>query len=62
MSEEEYQKWVESVIQRTLARKTCRDILDNPGERIAQYHYPATLEDQLTREDLQLLADMKIGL
>jgi hypothetical protein len=62
MSEEEYQKWVEAVLQRTLARKTCRDILDTPSERIVQEYYPATLEEQLTREDLQLLVDMKIGL
>jgi hypothetical protein len=62
MSEEEYQKWVESVIQRTLARRTCRDILDVPSERIVQQHYPATLEEQMTEEDLQLLADLKVGL
>jgi hypothetical protein len=62
MSEEEYQKWVEAVIQRTLARKTCRGIQDTPSERIAKLHYPATLEERVTEDDLQLLADMKIGL
>jgi hypothetical protein len=61
MSEEEYQKWVEAVIQRTLARKTCRDIQDTPSERIANLHYPATLEDRLSEEDRNLLAEMKIG-